>query len=229
MLWSEIDTIVSDLTDADTTDFPTATRIIYANSAQDEVVGDILQADGRWQWDDTNYTNFPISTADLVATQQDYAIADEFLSVERVEILNADGDYELLKPIDRRDVNVAMTEYLATNGKPLEYDKQGRSIFLYPAPASGDVTTTDGLKVYYTRKAKAISGSFGSTSPGFLPSEHMIIPYKIALPYCMKYKTQVVTAYQQAIEMHRKRILEHYSLRSKDEPRTMKPFIENNK
>ncbi|HUC20837.1 MAG TPA: hypothetical protein VMR98_05080, partial [Candidatus Polarisedimenticolaceae bacterium] len=40
-----------------------------ANNWLDRVVGVILSADNRWQWDDTNYTTMPIGTADIVSGQ----------------------------------------------------------------------------------------------------------------------------------------------------------------
>ncbi len=228
MLWSEIDTIVSDLTDSDTTSFPTATRLIYANASQAEVSGDIIGADGTWNWDDTNYTDLPIGKADLVAGQQDYSFDDTFLSIEGVSVMDSDGNYQKLIPFDKNELDVDPDEYKETDGMPTHYDKQGRSVFLYPAPASGSVTLTDGLKVFFKRKTKDIT-LFDSTSPGFVPTEHMILAYKIALPYCMKYKQDRVALYEKKIQEHRARIIAHYSRRSKDEPSRLVANVESNK
>lgn len=228
MLWSEITTIVTDLTDADTTAFPTATRLIYANAGQAEVAQDIIGADGTWSWDDLNNTDLPIGKADLVAGQQDYEFADEVLMIEGISVLDANGDYKKLKPIDKNNIDTDPTEYLKTNGLPQYYDKIGRSVFLYPAPASGSVTTTNGIKVYFRRKTKDIT-SFDSTSPGFVSTEHMILPYKIALPYCMKYKQERIGLYEKKIMEHRQRIIAHYSRRNKDEPSRMTSANHSNK
>ncbi len=228
MLWSEIDTIVSDLTDSDTTSYPTATRLIYANTGQAEVSGDIMGADGNWNYDDTNYTDLPIATATLVAGQQDYSFDDTFLSSEGVSVMDNSGNYQKLKPFDKNELDVDPDEYLKTDGMPTHYDKQGRSVFLYPAPASGSVTLSEGLKVYFKRKTKDIT-SFDSTSPGFVSTEHLILAYKIALPYNMKYHKDRVNDNRFEIETYRKRIMEHYSRRSKDEPNRLVANIESNK
>ncbi len=217
MLWSEIDTIVSDLTDANTTDFPTATRLIYANASQAEVAQDIMGADGNWNYDDTNQTDLPIGKADLVAGQGDYSFADEVLSIEGISVLDASGNYRKLIPFDKNELDVDLDEYLKDNGMPTHYDKQGRSVFLKAAPAAGSVTLTNGLKVYFKRKTKDIT-SFDSTSPGFVITEHMIIPYKIALPYCLKYKKDRVVLFELKIQEHRERVKAHYARRTKDEP-----------
>jgi hypothetical protein len=228
MLWSAIDTIVSDLTDSDSTSFPTATRLIYANQAQAEVSGDIMGADGNWNYDDTNYTDLPIATATLVNGQQDYSFDDEMLSVEGVSVMDSSGDYQKLKPFDKQELSVDPDEYLETNGLPTHYDKQGRSVFLYPAPATGSVTLSEGLKVFFKRKTKDIT-SFGAISPGFVSTEHMIIAYKIALPYVIKYKQDRVNLFELKIREHAERIKAHYSRRTKDEPSRMTPNVENNK
>jgi len=228
MLWSDINTIVTDLTDANTTDFPTATRLIYANASQAEVSGDIIGADGNWNYDDTNYTDFPIATTTLINGQQDYSFNDSFLSIEGVSVLDNNGNWHKLIPIDKQEMDVDPDEYAKTDGLPTHYDKQGRSVFLYPAPATASVTLVAGLKVFFKRQTKDIT-SFGSTQPGFVSTEHMIVPYKISLPYCMKYKKDRVALYEHKIQEHRDRILAHYSRRSKDEPRRLSVKQESNK
>ena len=216
MLWSEINTIVSDLTDSDTTSFPTATRLIYANAAQSEAAGDIIGADGTWNYDDTNYTDLPIGKATIVDGQQDYSFDDEMLFIEGISVLDSDGNYQKLKPFDKNELDVDPDEYMESNGMPTHYDKQGRSVFLYPAPAAANVTTADGLKVFFRRKTKDIT-SFGAISPGFVHTEHMMMPYKIALPYCISYKKDRVAIMEQKIQEHRERLIAHYSRRTKDE------------
>ena len=45
-----------------------ATFTRYINEALNRVASLIMTADGRWQWDDTNTTDYPIGTTDLVTT-----------------------------------------------------------------------------------------------------------------------------------------------------------------
>ena len=66
----------------DATDYPTAQKTRNINRWFDRVISLILQADAKWEWDDTNYTDLPIATASLVANQQDYSISGtEFLKI----------------------------------------------------------------------------------------------------------------------------------------------------
>lgn len=189
------------------------------NSAYEDIVATILDCDGTWQFDDTNYTSHPIGTTDLVASQQDYTFAETHLIIERVEVKNASGHYEKLAPLDKSQVDVALTEYMSTAGMPIEYDKQGNSIFLYPAPASASVTLSSGLKVYYKRTADTFSSSDvtdGTATPGFASPFHPLLAYKAALPYCSENKPERVPFILSEIKRLEDKLINFYSRREKD-------------
>ena len=227
MLFSEIDTIVTDLTDADSTDFPTATRLIYCNNFQSEIAGVIIGTDGRWSWDDTNQTKLPIGTTNLVSGQEDYSFDEDFLVVQKVQILDASGNTARLISKDMKDYQTEIYQNNANSGgQPLHYDKDGGSVFLDPIP---NYDYTDGLKVYFKRTSLDIA-SFGATSPGFLETAHLVLPYMIAIPYCEKYHKDRVAGYTQKVLDYKEMIRKHYSRRSQDEKfGQIKPTMENNK
>ena len=50
-----------------TVDFTAADMLIRHNERLNEVVSIIMEADGRWEWDDSNLTTLPIATTDVVA------------------------------------------------------------------------------------------------------------------------------------------------------------------
>lgn len=208
------------LCDADSVSYPDAVLLRRINQSYEEIVGKLLQVDGRWQFDDSNYTDIPVGTTNMVASQQDYSFDVRFLAVERVECLDNAGIWHELKPIDKDDIDVAMSEYLKTPGMPIEYDKQGESIVLYPAPSAADTTLTAGLKVYYKRTASIFTSAevtTGTKAPGFASPWHMILAYKAAMPYCMTYKKDRVVMYRDQIINMEKALLKHESRRSRDE------------
>jgi len=225
MTWDEVNTIVTDLTDANTTDFPTATRLIYANNAGDHVAGVAIGADGRWQFDDTNFTNLPIGTTDIKSGQQQYQFDDSFLTIQRLEVTDSSGNVTKLTPIDEKDISIATGEYKPNQGIPSEYDKIGDSIFLYATP---NYDLTGGLKAYFQRSLQVIT-SFDSTVPGFYLSAHMILPYMIALPYCQKYKKDRVALYEKKIAGYETMLVEYYGRRAEDEKATVTPLYQNNR
>ena len=194
--------------------------MIAINNAYEEIVGKIIAADGTWQFDDSNFTDLPIGTTTLVNGQQDYSFAVAQLAIERVEVKDSAGDYQKLIPLDETQVEVALTEYLSTNGLPTHYAKKGGSIFLYPIPATGSVTMSAGLKVYFQRTADVYTSAqvtTGTKVPGFASPFHAILSYKAALPYCMSYKKDRVALYLNEVNRLEKDLMAFYSRRTRDE------------
>ena len=75
-----------DLCDANNTSYPLDGKVTRRfNIALERVIGWILESDGTWQWDDTNYTTLPIGTQTLVNSQGVYSFNDKFLELELVE------------------------------------------------------------------------------------------------------------------------------------------------
>lgn len=207
------------LVDADSTTWTAANLLIDINQAYEEVVSDILGMDGLWQFDDTNFTDFPIGRTNLVADQQDYTFASDVLEVERVSFLDANGDYQPLQPIDHSQFSQDPTELFPESGTPVYYDKQGKSILLYPAPASGDVTLTNGLKVFYKRTADIYTSAevtTGTKEPGFASPFHMILAYKAALTYALSYKPERIPLIEREIAKFEKRMRDFYGRREQD-------------
>jgi len=113
----------------------TFTRLL--NTGLDEVTASIMEVDGRWQYDDTNYTDFPIATTNLVVGQQDYQLSVSHIKILGVEIKDNNGDWYAVAPLDQQDIRRsghALTEFLEENGRPQYYDITGGSVFLYPPP-----------------------------------------------------------------------------------------------
>lgn len=141
----------------------------YLNVAMDEYASMALKASHTWQFDDTEYDDFPEATANLVLNQKDYEFDESFLNVRRVEIQDTTGGvWRVLPSVDEYDYKgVSITEREQTNGKPRRYYLKGQSIILDPKP---DASVTGGLKVYYERNVKKFTGTAGQ-KPG-IPSLH---------------------------------------------------------
>lgn len=205
------------------------------NRAVEEIDTEIMAVDERWQFDDTNYTDYPIATANLVAGQQDYQFDVSQIKILGVEILGADGVYYPLKPIDIHDIDKygkgkAPTAYQSTNGKPLEYDVTANALFLYPAPAAADVTLSAGLKVYFQRAGELFVSSDTGKSPGFPSLFHELIAIKASNKFAKQ--NGMTEKARELDEIERKKIeklREWYSNRHKENADAMTPFSENNR
>jgi hypothetical protein len=59
------------------------------NNWYDREVATILAADTRWNWDDSNYTDLPIGTADIVSGQSIYQFDPSWIRVINIQMADA--------------------------------------------------------------------------------------------------------------------------------------------
>lgn len=217
------------LTDTDTTSYTAANLLRRINTAYEEIIGLLIDADGVWQFDDSNFTDHPRGTGTLVAGQEDYKFNSEYLQIEAIDILDASSPatYRRIKQIDHQLLKgMSPEEYfgLTSAGNPLTgmpeyYDVKGRTIRLYPAPIAANVTLTDGIMVWFKRTADLFTTAqvtTGTKQPGFASPYHIILAYMAAIPYCMAYKKDRVALYERKVAQLKDGLIKHYSERNKD-------------
>lgn len=216
MTYSQILSKFNILTSTNSTSFSLANSVILANNAVEHIEGLINNADDRWEFDDTNQTDLPIATTALVANQQDYSLTTSHISIDRVEVLDSTGlNWTLLVPIDQHDVRyVALANYYPTAGKPLEYDKLGNSIFLYPKPS---YSLAAALKIYFTRPPVAFVAGDTSAVPGFNSLFHNLVPLWMAYEFAIANGKSNATLLFNEIERIEQQINDFYGQRSRDE------------
>lgn len=181
MTFTDIKNRVYFLTHTNSTSYPVADLTSSANRAVERVVMLILRADLRWQYDDTNQTDLPISTTALVSGQKDYSLATTHITIDRAEVKDSTGNWHILQPIDRKDLlDVSLTDYKKTNGVPEEFDLVGNSLFLYPSPNYSQAAS---LKLYFTRPPVAFETDDASETPGFNSLFHDLIPLWVSYDY----------------------------------------------
>ena len=208
------------LTKTNSSSFTAADMLISINNAYEHVASLILKCDSRWQWDDTNATDLPIATTNLVSGQQDYSLASTHLSLDRVEIKDSGGNWILLTQIDQQlkkgDQAIALGAYQNTNGTPNEYDLVGNSVFLYPAP---NYNSTGGLKLYFTRGPTLWSSSdlsTGTAAPGFNSLFHDIIPLWVSYDYAIANSLSSANGLFAQIQLKEKQLYDFYGERNRD-------------
>ena len=200
---------------ADNAQYPIGDITRAANRWYDLTVDKILQADGRWQWDDSNATDLPIATTTLISGQQDYGINTAFIRITRVEIIDASGQSRLIQPIDQEDVyNQSLTSYLSTGGTPIYYDKIANSVFLYPAPNYGAV---NGLKIYYERNANYFVTTDTTKVPGIASPFHRILSLGAAYDYMLARNLPQKESVKKNLDELIEAMQDFYSRRDRDE------------
>lgn len=205
---------------AGTADFPDATLVPLVNNAYDRVTSLINSADGRWQFDDSNNTDFPIATTDIVQNQQDYSLSVGQLEITRAEIKDSSGNWQKLNPIDQVDIyNQSLTDFMKTPGIPQFYDKIGNSLMLYPIP---NYSQSASLKLWYERGPNYFLTSDTTKQPGFNSLFHDLLAYWPAYDYALAHGKGNANALLAIIQQKEDALEEYYALRSHDDPIALK-------
>jgi hypothetical protein len=140
------------------------------NLAQNEVWATIFDIGGTWQFDDTNHTDYPTITTNIILGQRDYPfVTDEngnlILEVEKVLVADSTGRFYEVSPTDVQTGSPSnYWDGGNTTGLPNSYDKLGNSIFLDPIP---NYNRALGLKVYISREGSYFTTSDTAKKPGF--------------------------------------------------------------
>ena len=196
-----------------------------SNRALDREVAVIRDAQGRWQFDDSNNTDFPIATTGLVANQQDYGLDPTHYRIERVEVLDEAGNWTKLTSIDEADIyNQSITDFLSGAGVPQYYDKTANSLFLYPKP---NYTQSASLKVFYERGPSYFTSADTTKTPGFNPMFHSLIPLWCAYDYAFVNQLDIADRLRAEIASMEENLISYYSLRDKDEHLGLRARLSN--
>lgn len=222
-----------DLVDADITSFPLNRAVREINAAYEELISLIINADGTWQFDDTNHTDLPRGTGDLVEGQEAYSFSSEYLQIEAVEILDTNSAYRRIKPLDHKELGgESPHEYFGvssgspTTGFPEYFDQVGDTIMLYPSPTATNVTLTAGIRIWFKRTADLFTISDTTQAPGLPSTHHVLLAYMAALPYAASYKRDRVAWLEKKVDDMKKSLLSHYGSRerTKRHQATMSPI-----
>jgi len=203
------------------------------NRGLDKTKALIYQADARWQDDDPNFTDVNDATTDLSNGVQEYELDPDQLIIDGVEVMLAYGNYKTLKLIDHaqiRESGIALSEYKATPGIPEEYDVEGDVLTLYPAPATGSVTMSNGLKLLSKRPSSYFVSTDTIKEMG-IPRTFHDVPCLFA---CSEYASmnsmeQKMVDIENELTKRKLQLTKHFSLRNKDEKRRLSINQESNK
>lgn len=217
--------LLEDLTttqSATTSSYPLASKIRDVNNAYANYMQLAVSASGKWQVDDTNQTDYPIITTNLVANQQDYSFTvdgstptNQILDIHRIEVADASGNFHVLRPIDQQELKgVALSEFMESASQPAYYDKTSNGIFLYP---KSSYNATGGLKIYFSRTPSYFLSSDTTKKPGIPDMFHEYLALRPAYLYCLRKGLPQAKNYAAEVVSIENRIKEYYRDRSKDD------------
>lgn len=199
------------------------------NLALDDAWAIIFKVGGKWQFDDSNHTDYPFITTNLVDGQRDYTFTTDgssnlILDVYKVMAKNpSTGFYYELEPVDQQNDAHMDTFYNGQlqEGTPDRYDKTGNGIFLDVIP---NYNSTAGLKVYVNREGSYFATSDTTKKPGFDGLCHEYIPLKASYMYARDKSLSILPRLERDIQLMEKKIQERYGRRERDIERVLRPI-----
>lgn len=215
---SLIDTNVKSNSDS----YPIAEKVIDINLAMDKALSLIFQASGKWQFDDSNHTDYPIITTNLIANQRDYTFTTDgsgnlILDIYKVMIKNpTSGYYEEIYPVDQQSDEYTQGFWSGQNttGTPSRYDKTANGIFLDCIPS---YNSTDGVKIFINRESTYFLTSDTTKKPGFAGLFHEYIALRPSYQYAYRNTLNNAVALHNEMVLMESDIKKHYRDRSRDE------------
>ncbi len=198
-----------------------------ANLANNYAQQLIIQAEGTWQFDDSNHTDYPTITTNLVASQRDYPFTTDengnlILDVYKVMVADSNGLFSEVKPVDQQSDSDMSAFWDGNNltGTPDRYDKTANAIFLDPIPS---YSYTNGLKLFISREHDIFTTADTTQKPGFSALFHDYIPLRMAWQYAWRNGLASAGAIRDEMLRMEREMVNYYARRSKDEVTILKP------
>jgi len=166
----------------DTTTYPLADFVRNANFGLDKVNALAMKSDGKWKFIDNNSATGMIDTSvALESGTPTYAIPITWLKMGRVRAKDAQGNFNTLTPVDRRQLSDSKLND-STGGNPKYYVQEGTVVRLLPTP---NYDSTGGLEVQQQMGSTYFAYNATTTVPGFDSRFHRLISLYGAKDYCV--------------------------------------------
>ena len=197
------------------------------NLAMDKVISMIFEVGGTWQFDDSNQTDYPIISTNLVQGQRDYSFTTDgsgnlILEIYKVFIAQQNGLFQEIFPVDveGRGASPSYTSGQNTQGTPITYDKLANGIFLDPVSS---YNSTGGLKVYISREGTYFATTDTTKKAGFAGHFHEYLALRPAFQYAYRKTLPVTAKLETEMLKMEQAIMEYYKSRTKDEQKFIRP------
>jgi hypothetical protein len=210
------------------------------NLALDDFIAQAIKSSGKWQFDDSNQTDYSVIYTNLVSGQQDYSFTTDetgnlILDIYKVMVLPSATatTYGDVYPVDTQtdeDIGGLASES-GSVGTPTRYDKTANGIFLDPIP---NYNATKGLKVYINREGSYFAYTDTTKKPGVPGLFHKYLALKPAMDYARRNNLANVNRIELEVAKYEAEsgpvsIKEYFSRRSRDERPRLTIKMESNK
>lgn len=214
-----------------TASYPIKTKTRDINNAFAHFMMLAIRSSGRWQVDDTNQTDYPIITFDLVSGQDNYAFtndgstpSNQILDLHQFRIKNSSGTWINLRPIDRAvdDIN----SYQGLSGTPEVYDLTSNGIILFPTP---NYNSDEGAEMYVSRTPSYFASTDTTKKPGIPDMFHEYLVIRPAYFYSLAKGLDRARDYKLEMETLEREIQAYYGRRPRYEKVRLGVQTQNNR
>lgn len=218
MTFTDILLEARELVKASESSYTTTSLTASINRGLERTVALIRQADGRWQWDDTNQTDLPYATTTVNAGTDNITLDPTHYEIDRIEMkLSSATAYTKLIPFDVSDPVCLDAYNSTTQGTPVAYDKMGVSLIPYPVPSQSMT-----MRLFYRRGTTYFITTDTTKTPGFNPLFHRLLSLWSAYDYAFINQLANKNDLRQEITVMESALQQFYNVRDKDDKISLK-------
>jgi len=186
MTLSDINTIITNKTGLETTEFSNADRAIYMNVYNNIVVSSIYLAQDDADYDDPNHGDLPILTTPFVDGQREYSIpqTERVLGIKRADITYDGSTYYRAGMVDSSTFEFGLGNDTNTDGHFSQanpgVDVKYGTFSVYPLASAAAIAAGAEIRIEWTRAPKQLTGSditTGTIEPGYDDTFHPLLAY----------------------------------------------------
>ena len=221
---TQLDSLVRRNVKASSVSYSAADLTADENLAIDRFLELAIRSSGKWQFDDSNHTDYPIIMTNIVSGQRDYAFTTDeggnlILDIYKVMIKQSASDdtYIEIFPVDQQSDPATDQFWNGDNvaGIPDRYDKTANGLFL--GDGVPNYNATNGLKVFINREGSYFTTSDTTKKPGIPGLFHEFIALYPSYLYALRNGLKTVNNFRDEISDMEVRIRKYFRDRAKDE------------
>jgi hypothetical protein len=206
------------------------------NSGFDRILPLVLPRTDGIKWDDTNHSDLPVGTTNIVSGQSDYTVeADDnsldILRIIKVKILTSSTatQYTDLEVIDGSDSDVfnAISPNSLETGIPTKVFIRGNTFHLFAKP---NYAATAGIKLFFEREQSYFTSTDTTKEPGIPKPSHELLALYPAHDWLLIYKpdnTSLISRVEAQINRREKELSDMNDRRYRTR-NVMTPYITDN-